>query len=754
MAGDKYPEFRNPDKYMSERVNGSPLGRMKRRTEQAALDRCLDEIGAVDSICDVPSGPGRLFPYWNERGVRRVHGVDVSGPMVEASREEHARLGLQGDAGPGDAFHLGEHLEEPVDVVASVRFIYYFDRARRVELLRSLASASRRWVLVQYKTNETLKGSQNQVREHSAGGRRSFLRHFGSRDEIFTEIREAGLIPVRFEPIGEFSDRAFVLARKPYADETIPLSVRQRPQRVRAALTRWAVALLFIAVLVGVHAINMDDLEIITRKEANVALGALSVLQGHWLVPDVPGMNAAPRAPLPYWFAAGTALAIDDRDEEFSRAANLTVAGVVLIALFAFLSARWGAWSALMGLVVLGTSYVFWDRMTGISPEMPTLACLVVSWSGLYGLLTGQFRWGRWLRLWGGLGLALLSGGVEPGLMTFVLIAIAIFVPTGRLYARSVLARLRPLSGIALALAPFALWLVLVALLDSRAVAFDIVRQNAHAIFRHGLGWRDTVVPLLLAMMPWTFVILWRVWETLRKQWRHIRRRRERRKDAPAAPTVALARRSSLHTFSLIAVLVVLAFGALPSTGIDDYLLLAAPWAAALLGDALWRGLASLAPPSAHKRHAGARQFAGVMLGLKQGRVVLASAALLLVGVLAMSEYSEEWVQPRESARPAARMLDGDVEGDKDALLVFRDTDPRLVFYLDDPYHVVEGDAAGLRAIETATAADKEMFLLIGRNDLPKIASLHNRTALNVRRRFSLDGTDYVLFSNRRSQAR
>ena len=219
MAGRHYPAFTNPDEYLKHRVKRTPFGFLKTRTEERALDRCLRGLAEVRVICDVPSGPGRLFRFWRRKGFR-VHAIDISEPMLRAAREEHRTLGLTGSVRGGDAFNLKGGLTETPDLVASIRFAYYFDRAQRIKLLRLLADVSRHYVLVQYKTSETIRGRRNVIRasREQAASKTGPKKHFVTREEIVQEVIEADLAPLRVQGMGEFSDRIFVLAERPQAD--------------------------------------------------------------------------------------------------------------------------------------------------------------------------------------------------------------------------------------------------------------------------------------------------------------------------------------------------------------------------------------------------------------------------------------------------------------------------------------------------------------------------------------------------------
>jgi len=131
--------------------------------------------------------------------------------MVEAAAARMRAMRIAGEVRKGDVFHLAEALGEPADIVACVRFCYYFDRAGRVQVLRALAAASRRYVLVQYKTLETSKGRSNAAR---AARQSRTPKYWCTDGEIRAELAEAGLKCLCIRPIGWASDFTFVLAKK------------------------------------------------------------------------------------------------------------------------------------------------------------------------------------------------------------------------------------------------------------------------------------------------------------------------------------------------------------------------------------------------------------------------------------------------------------------------------------------------------------------------------------------------------------
>lgn len=209
--GGGCPAFTRPDEYMALREGGLVLVHLKRFFERRAISRCLEGLDDIASVADVPCGPGRLFPYWRRRGLAVV-GIDCSPPMVVAAAQQHAAMGLRGEVVQGDAFRLTESLPEPPDLVASVRFCYYFGRDQRLALLRSLSAASRRYVLAQYKTGETLRGRKCRQRSRNRHGDEG--KKYCSYAEMREEFAQAGLVCLGIQPIGPWSDRVFVIGRK------------------------------------------------------------------------------------------------------------------------------------------------------------------------------------------------------------------------------------------------------------------------------------------------------------------------------------------------------------------------------------------------------------------------------------------------------------------------------------------------------------------------------------------------------------
>ena len=194
--------FSDPESYLRRR-----RGRGWRQwSEYLALSRCLRDL-PVRVVCDCPCGPGRVFGYWRRKNYSII-GVDISPPMVSAAREALLEVGARGRVVLGDVSELGMLVPDAPDLVASIRFAYYFDEHQRLDLLAILASVSQRYVLVQYKTGETWKGRRQISRGRNRG------RYVTSYRQMADEFRCVRLRPLAIQAVGAFSDRVFVLGEK------------------------------------------------------------------------------------------------------------------------------------------------------------------------------------------------------------------------------------------------------------------------------------------------------------------------------------------------------------------------------------------------------------------------------------------------------------------------------------------------------------------------------------------------------------
>jgi cyclopropane fatty-acyl-phospholipid synthase-like methyltransferase len=204
----EYLDFGSPEEYLEVRKGKFVFGLFRRWFELRAIDKCLKDLPDIHGVCDIPCGPGTLFPYWHKKGYKVV-GADASDRMTEAAGNVFKRLNLEGRIMKCNAFTLKNSLkEDEVDLIASVRFFYYFKRDERIELLKTMGEVSRKYLLVQYKTMETKKGKQR-FKEVSSSNHPSPIQ-LCSSEEILEELRLASLDCIKIVPISQASERVFV----------------------------------------------------------------------------------------------------------------------------------------------------------------------------------------------------------------------------------------------------------------------------------------------------------------------------------------------------------------------------------------------------------------------------------------------------------------------------------------------------------------------------------------------------------------
>ncbi len=726
----KYPAFRDPEKYMRLRESRSLLGRLKTSSERRALDRVLAPASGVRTICDVPAGPGRLFPYWRSRDWR-VLGYDISEQMVAAATQTHQREGLEGEVGHADAFNLKPSLSEQPDLVASVRFIYYFDAERRVELLQSLAAATRRYVLVQYKTTETLRGQITLVRrsEENAGDKRHLRQDACSQRQILEELRAAGLVPLRLEPVGEFSDRIFVLAEKPQADPALrdhtgadTLKPR-RPRRLRLT----AAVLLALALL---YCINLSR-TFWTQDEAYWGLGTRAVLTGDWILPSIAPGQTALHPPLAFLPMALASIPSSGTSEAAIRLVGVLAALGALGATYHAARRRLGRWSALVGMIVLGTSHEFWDQAATAGSHMIVLWAMVVAWGSLFGMLWESGRRRRWWFAWGGLAAAVLAGGAGWLALSIAVVMSYAIWEFGIAGAWGRLRRTRPLAGLVLAAGPWLGWLGLVAWTHGTAMAWQVGLGHPLELLLADDKIYFYLLELPLALMPWTLLLPLVAWH-------HWRRPRGR------AASSAL---SAFYRFCAAAVLMTLGLLSLVGENEERWLLALLPWAAVLIGDALWRRLCLLAPDEIVEPSDDERAFAGRLLGGRRGRKLLGAMATLLLALVIYSAIGAWLIDERRSPVPFIQLIHRELDPREELILVDAD-DLRFLYYLAAPYSLSTKTRTDLDALHERMAGPEPVSLLVRAQDLRRLATMGD-TPLFISESADFRNREYLLLTNR-----
>ena len=206
--------------YESSRFQ-SPRGQKRNRLALAAMQRAFDKatsLGTPIRCClDLPCGTGRLFPWLLQRQLQFV-GADISHEMM---RMAWTKVG--GEINPAIPLALvqcdGEHLpfkDQCFDSVLCIRFMFHVPREVRVQILRELARASRRWLIVDLRHCYNVRWWFWRIL-HGLG----LVKHLGavwSRGSLRREAAEAGLqlagIFSLRRGLSLFSDKWIVLLKR------------------------------------------------------------------------------------------------------------------------------------------------------------------------------------------------------------------------------------------------------------------------------------------------------------------------------------------------------------------------------------------------------------------------------------------------------------------------------------------------------------------------------------------------------------
>ncbi len=182
------------------------------RREQEALGEVLDRAGlaAGARVLDCPAGGGRLAGFLAARRLSVV-AADQSEAMLAHAAAALSGAGLPRRLAGADALSL-PFRDGAFDLVLCHRLIHHLESEKeRRDLLRSLAEATRTWVLLSWFDAASLQHIRRAMRRPFRPSRR----HAVTRAVLLRDAAAAGLTPVASRSlrpwIGEVS---FVLLRR------------------------------------------------------------------------------------------------------------------------------------------------------------------------------------------------------------------------------------------------------------------------------------------------------------------------------------------------------------------------------------------------------------------------------------------------------------------------------------------------------------------------------------------------------------
>jgi SAM-dependent methyltransferase len=182
------------------------------RRERAVLSDLIARAGLRrgDRVLDCPSGAGRLAGLLAERGLE-VTAADQSGAMLSHAGAALASAGLPRRLVAADALAL-PFRPGSFDLVLCHRLAHHLEtEEERRALLRSLAGAARRWVLVSWFDARSLQHLRRALRRPFRPSRR----HAVPRATLVRDAAAAGLRPAALRALRPLvSELAFALLEK------------------------------------------------------------------------------------------------------------------------------------------------------------------------------------------------------------------------------------------------------------------------------------------------------------------------------------------------------------------------------------------------------------------------------------------------------------------------------------------------------------------------------------------------------------
>ncbi len=467
------------------------------------------------------------------------------------------------------------------------------------------------------------------------------------------------------------------------------------------------IIIVFIAIA-ALYALDMGTRSFWAENEAFYALGARSVLHGNFLVPRVNNDEFVDKPPLTFWWVALVSKLFGDVTEVSARLANLIAAMAALIFLFAFVRKWRNAWVALFAVFMLGTTYEFWENVREVNTDILFTAFLTLAWISLFNLFKKEFRWSRWGMLWGSVGLAMLTKGPAALALTVGIAVVFAFVSSGWREGLKSLLKLRPFTGIGLALLPFVIWGALVWWnMGIEPLYFIVIKHNFLRFldaFSHENPWYYYIHKLPASFLPWSLLLPFLVWSLFRR-WKTNR-----------------ASLKGVETYALCLISVVFIFFSISTSKRDYYLLPLMPWLVVLLADYAANQVTRMAiSPVALQ----GRQMTQVVPSLRQimhsiyGKVVIIVLVAFVSGLVTFSTLGVTLLDERKSPKPAAKIIKDVVDGN-DRLIFVDIEDPRLMYYVARPIHCMDDKAEDLKRLHIMLQEDDEISLVVEDSDMCK----------------------------------
>ena len=157
---DRYKSFEGAASY-NTLYTRTWAKRWATRLEFRVIRKCLEVVGPQESMLDLPSGVGRLYPAYRGTAKRHV-GMDISFEMLKFARE------AMKEVAPGFAQSSATHIplkDGAVDFVFSARLFHHLpDPEMRRRYILEICRVSRKWIVMTFFHTWSLKNILRRLR--------------------------------------------------------------------------------------------------------------------------------------------------------------------------------------------------------------------------------------------------------------------------------------------------------------------------------------------------------------------------------------------------------------------------------------------------------------------------------------------------------------------------------------------------------------------------------------------------------------
>lgn len=196
--------------YDAARFSSLP-GRVFNRWEQRVVEKCFKDVKKSALLVDVPCGTGRLAERLLEAGYR-VHGVDISGEMLNVARQRLQRFGGTFTCEIGDARNATANTSA-YDGALCARVLMHFPLEQQISFLAGVARLGAPVVVINHSLDSPYQRFRRAIKRLL--GHQPPARFPITRRDIRALLRGAGLREVRrYRLLPLISEAIYIVAAR------------------------------------------------------------------------------------------------------------------------------------------------------------------------------------------------------------------------------------------------------------------------------------------------------------------------------------------------------------------------------------------------------------------------------------------------------------------------------------------------------------------------------------------------------------